>query len=101
MIKAKHYFELHITAMEGDDFEHFRNMCNDWVGIEWRASRFQEDDVDGMSGKWFCSARVQDLEEVMPALRKMRNLLLSNGYLPIRAKAEDTLFDTRCGDMLD
>lgn len=100
MIKAKHYLELHITVEASDNFGHFRKVVENYSSIEWKASRFAEDDVDGMHNKWFCSARVTHFQTVFPALVEMSDILKANDYQVLRAKAEDTIFDTKCGDKL-
>lgn len=102
----KHYVELHVTVLAGDDFEKFRGVIaefckyKEYNPIEWKVSRFSDDDVDGMEGNWFCSARIQHYAAAIPAMRELRDELLRNGYLALRAKAEDTIFDTQYGDEL-
>jgi len=103
MITAKHYYELHITVEAGDSygtFEKFRQCCVNEARFEWKASRFAEDDVDGMNNQWFCSLRLKEMDRVYLAMNDMQLLLSISGYNILRMKAEDTLFDTKYGDKL-
>ncbi len=94
---ARHYYELHITLDAKDNFDNFLNFCNK---IEWRGSRFSEDEVDHYHGKWFASARCHRESSIKIWLKEAINAFQEAGYNVIRWKAEDTLLDSKYGDTL-
>lgn len=105
--KARLYFELHITceALEGavgrfssGPFEQFADFAEP---LGWRASRFGEDHVDEMHGKWFLSARETELEAAKHNLVAILGKLKRAGYTVLRWKIEDTVLDSKYGDTLD
>jgi hypothetical protein len=95
---ARLYYELHITCEAGEDFELFRRIANH---LDWRASRFSEDDVDDYHGKWFMSARVHLMMAAHALLEITMQSLSAAGITVIRWKVEDTLFDSKHGDTID
>lgn len=97
MIKAKMYYECHVTCKESENFDHFRELLN---GSGWKASRFSEDDVDNMSGKWFATMRTIQMLDAIQSLKDVTQHLAGCDYVVLRAKIEDTLFDTDFGDKL-
>lgn len=100
-MKTRLYYEAHITVAadsghpDFNTFEHFAEAAR-YGG--WKASRFNEDEVDDMSGMWFASNRHDELgiikHEVLKALFAFRNL----GYSVLRWKIEDTVVDSKHGD---
>ncbi len=97
MSDARLYYEAHITVDAGDDWQHFIET----VPSSYRCSKFDEDQVDNYHGKWFCSARGTALEDFKGDLSETINTLTENGYNVIRWKIEDTLLDSKHGDVLD
>lgn len=97
MIKSRHYYECHITCREGKDFGVF---CEIASGVGWKASRFAEDHVDQMTGKWFTTMRCTDIEHAISSMRAIHQHLTLCGYEVMRYKIEDTLFDSDYGDKL-
>jgi hypothetical protein len=93
------YFEAHITVkpFENADWEKFAEQArlNDC-----RASRFDVDEVDHYDGAWFLSARAKDYDALLNLISGAKSALVAEGYEFIRAKIEDTLFDTKHGDVL-
>lgn len=99
------YFEAHITVTPPDKDPHVVDMIwdqfiTDAMEQGWRASRFDVDEVDHYDGAWFLSTRGQDYDAILEDIRKQKKLLVDAGYLFVRAKIEDTLFDTKHGDSL-
>lgn len=99
MSKARLYYEAHVTVEA-------RETENDWMTFKmiasncgWRASKFSEDEVDDYHGKWFLSWRGEELEDTTRAVRAMVSALLGGGYIVIRWKVEDTLLDSKHGDL--
>lgn len=95
--KAKLYYEAHITCDSGNDFDEFTTIAK-YNG--WRSSRFDEDNVDFYNGKWFLSYRETDLKTMKSSIKLIINELKQAGYSVIRWKIEDTLFDSKYGDVL-
>lgn len=98
---ARLYFELHVTVdSEGSsevDFEAFKRMM---TLIGWKASRFDQDDVDDYHGKWFASQRCTTDASIREELSAVL-FVCSTCYWPVlRWKAEDTLLDSKHGDTL-
>lgn len=98
-MKARLYFEAHITVDAKEDPSEFYAMKSA-LGDRFKVSRFDEDDVDGYDGKWFASARGEDLPETEAAVAAAVVCLQHNGFTVIRAKIEDTLLDTKHGDRI-
>lgn len=94
------YCEMHITV-EPDlvlSAHEFRERhANDGT---WRFSSFDEDDVDGIEGKWFLTARAKTQAEAMERLVDKVTRLRDDVFTVSRAKIEDTVFDTKHGDVL-
>jgi hypothetical protein len=99
-MKPRLYLEMHITIESTRcpiTFEELR----EWAGEEWKVSKFDEDDVDGFTGKWFMSARDECClagaqREMRRALTELRHF----GITVLRYKIEDTLLDSKHGDTL-
>lgn len=93
------YFEAHITVrpFEGADWDEFVKTAS---ANDCRASRFEVDEVDHYDGAWFLSARSRDYDELFALISGAKQGLVMQGYEFIRAKIEDTLFDTKHGDEL-
>lgn len=97
------YCEMHITVEPkrltvGPGSEQmFRDLHADEA---WRFSSFSEDDVDGIQGKWFLTARADTQAEAMAQLLDKVEGLSNGHFTVLRAKIEDTVFDTKHGDLL-
>lgn len=97
-MKARLYYEAHITVNEGTDFASFA----EWQrGEGMRASRFSEDEVDDYNGKWFLSYRNEDLQTTKSVIAVMCSQLEKCGYTVLRWKIEDTVLDSKYGDALE
>lgn len=98
------YFEAHIT-FQPDISEMYREKASYELFAEtmselgWRASKFEHDDVDGIAGKWFVSFRSEHYSVIENEVRGMINGLSANGTVE-RYKIEETLLDSKCGDVL-
>jgi len=95
------YYEAHITVdslrLNINQFPVFKNVC----GSTWKVSRFEEDEVDGHDGKWFATTQSDNLESIFILTSNTVSLLDSRGYRVMRAKIEQTLFDTKYNDKMD
>lgn len=94
---ARLYYELHITLDAGDNFDDFLKICNK---MDWRGSRFSEDEVDHYHGKWFASNRCTRESSIKIWLKQAIEAFQEAGYTVVRWKAEDTLLDSKYGDLL-
>lgn len=95
--KSRLYYELHLTLEAGDDFNNFLKICQ---SVDWRGSRFDQDEVDAYHGKWFASQRCEYEDDIKLLLKDAILTFEKEGYSVIRWKAEDTLFDSKYGDSL-
>lgn len=93
-------YEAHITCEPSDEYtyEEFVAAAKVWG---WKASRFDHDDVDGIAGKWFCSYGSDDRDKIIAELQGLVHGMEAAGTPVIRAKLEETLFDTKHGDTID
>lgn len=98
MTRSRLYYEAHVTVEEGPDWELFAHSAR---ATDWRASKFDEDEVDDMSGKWFLSCRGEDLDQVRGWVRSMIADLEESGLTVLRWKIEDTVLDSKHGDTLE
>lgn len=99
------YFEAHITTRPPDvKVSEAKDMWDTFSRNAevngWRASRFDIDEVDHYDGAWFLSGRDQNYDLLMERMKRMGTLLQGSGFEFIRAKIENTLFDTKHGDEL-
>lgn len=89
-------YELHLTVepVEGllDSFK--------LTAEPWKFSCFDEDEVDGIEGKWFLTTHKATEVEARKELDEMIEELIDNGYKVTRAKIEHIIFDTKRGDTL-
>lgn len=98
---ARLYYEAHITV-EPLDAESFG--YSDFVdAIEqdhknWRASKFEHDDVDNIADKWFLSAKSSHLDSMKWSVRTMLADLRSHGFVIERWKIEEAVLDSKHGD---
>lgn len=97
--KAKLYFEAHITVDQKAD-EFWTEFVNIYPSY-FRHSKFDVDDVDNYHGKWFMSARSEELESMKELIKNAIDILNTFGYNVVRWKIEDTLLDSKYGDILD
>jgi hypothetical protein len=91
------YYEAHITVEASNDvaFETFAAKAR---AMGWRASKFDEDEVDDMNGNWFLSFRDPSLTVTKRFIKEQLVCLRCNGLIPIRWKIEDTVLDSKHGD---
>lgn len=98
---ARLYYEAHITV-EPLDAESFG--YSDFVdAIEqdhknWRASKFEHDDVDNIADKWFLSAKSNHLPAMKWAVSTMLADLRGHGFVIERWKIEEAVLDSKYGD---
>lgn len=95
-------YEMHITVEPGCDtvelsYEDFVQRSKE---LDWKASKFEHDDVDGIAGKWFISAHCATFDSAMNCIRSMVHGLECSGFSVLRAKVEHIVFDTKKGDVL-
>jgi hypothetical protein len=98
MVAARLYYEAHITVEASDKVTWY------WFStvarsFGWRASKFDEDEVDDMSGSWFLSFRGKDLHIVKQEVSHQLAILRQNGLQVLRWKIEDTVMDSKHGDV--
>lgn len=92
------YCEMHITVEPAVmSTTEFRELV---AGDDWLFSAFSEDDVDGIQGKWFLTSRAPTQAQAMTMLVDKVTELRDLGLTVSRAKIEDTVFDTKHGDIL-
>jgi hypothetical protein len=72
-------------------------MCREF---EWKASRFEVDEVDDIAGKWFMSARDTNYLRLFHRTQGMVYSLGQADTEVLRYKIEETLIDSKCGDKL-
>jgi hypothetical protein len=99
--RSRLYYEAHVTVeagSEGDDWTIFASGAR---SRGWRASKFDEDEVDDMSGKWFLSFRDPELSRTKYHVRRCVEALESSGRTVLRWKIEDTVLDSKHGDTLE
>jgi len=100
-MQTRLYFEAHITVRPPNTkritWNNFRKLAE--LG-QWKASRFDIDEVDHYDGCWFLSARDTNYESLMGRMKTQARLRSEEGFEFVRAKIEDTLFDTKHGDEL-
>lgn len=94
------YYEAHITVEGGAEAEWpaFVASAN---AHAWRASKFEVDEVDHYDGAWFLSFRSEKLDIIARAVDSMVIDLATSNYTVRRWKIEDTLFDSKHGDILE
>lgn len=95
--RARLYFEAHITV-KAKEPEFWRSFARDARQMDWRASKFDVDEVDHYDGAWFLSARAKSLREMKERVRNMLQLVQRNNYEVVRWKIEDTVLDSKLGD---
>jgi hypothetical protein len=89
------YYEAHITVAAATDFARFADVSRH---MGWRASKFDEDEVDDMSGYWFLSFRDPNLTVAKRHVHEELRFLREQGFKPVRWKIEDTVLDSKHGD---
>lgn len=98
--KSRLYYEAHITVEAGteDQWAYFAEGAR---SVGWRASKFSEDEVDDMSGKWFLSYRHEILDVVKVTIIGIVRAINRLGFQVLRYKIEDTLLDSKHGDTIE
>lgn len=106
-MKSLLYFEAHITCDAAAPYDSvsiedsWQDFCYISKLFDWKASKFDQDDVDGYHDKWFMSARGYELEGVKKRVKETIESLSLNGFNVIRWKIEDTILDSKHGDTLE
>jgi hypothetical protein len=68
----------------------------------WKASMFEEDEVDNIAGKWFASFRHENSDTIIAEVKGMVAGLGEVAGLKVeRWKIEWTLFDSKLGHELE
>lgn len=98
--RARLYYEAHITVEAGTD-DQWGSFSQAARRVGWRASKFDEDEVDDMSGKWFLSRRHELLDVIEQTIVGTVRAIEDLGMIVIRYKIEDTLLDSKHGDKLE
>lgn len=92
------YFEAHLTVeATALSFDYFRKRFSD---DEWSVSQFSDDDVDGIAGKWFITAKSASRANIISMVKDKYSELSDRGYVVLRWKIEETVFDSKHGDKL-
>lgn len=99
-MQSARYYEAHITVQAAEEvqWDHFAATARKYG---WKASKFDEDEVDDMSGMWFLSARHPSYEFIASDIVDQIHLLNLTGFIVLRYKIEDTLLDSKLGDTLE
>lgn len=99
-MRSDRYYEAHVTVEAGPQvlWDAFAGKAR---AMGWRASRFDEDEVDDMSGKWFLSFRHEQRLEIIHEVGRMVGVMSSLGHEVLRWKIEDTVLDSKLGDTLE
>lgn len=100
-MKTRLYFEAHITCDRGTSEISWPAFCEIAKEGDWKASKFDQDDVDGYHDKWFMSARDTDFESLKKRIAVTISRLTLANFNVIRWKIEDTILDSKYGDMLE
>lgn len=99
MMRTRHYYEAHVTVEPNDDWDHFANVSRQ---VGWRVSKFDEDEVDDMSDKWFMSIRHSDFDRIRAKVSAAVKFISEEWNMKVlRWKIEDTLLDSAGGDTLE
>ena len=99
-MKTLLYFEAHITCDRGLSVISWPAFCEIAKEGDWKASKFDQDDVDGYHDKWFMSARDTDFQLLKQRMSVTVTKLTLANFNVIRWKIEDTILDSKYGDML-
>lgn len=99
-------YEAHITVEPSDKYVHgismdYAEFVERNAELGWKASKFEHDDVDEIAGKWFLSYGHDDFRTIVNELKGMVHGLSCSGFNVLRAKLEETVFDTKHGDLID
>lgn len=100
------YFEAHITVDPSPTEAMYRNktpvdyesFCFAAEALGWKCSKFDHDDVDGIAGMWFMSAKSGKWEVIQVDVLNTVATLEAAGYTVARAKIENAVWDTKYGD---
>ena len=90
-------YEIHITVTPREGAAR----PDELLGKGWKFSCFDEDEVDGIKGKWFYTTHREDRTPANVAMRVAVYALTAAGYPVERAKIEHIVFDTKRGDDVD
>ncbi len=95
------YYEAHITVRP----PMFGTINWTWFSSfaernQFKASRFDVDEVDQYDGCWFLSARDTNLQALKEKIKIANHSLIDSSFKPVRWKIEDTLLDSKYGDTL-
>lgn len=100
------YFEAHITVDPKPTTEMYRNknladygvFCTAAEVLGWKCSKFDHDDVDGIAGMWFMSAKSERWDVIQVDVLNTVETLEAAGWTVTRAKIENAVWDTKYGD---
>lgn len=95
--ESRLYYEAHITVEATESFDQFLHWSRNHG---WKASRFDQDEVDAYHGMWFMSQRSKVLSKIVDDTRATVAKLEASGLKIIRWKVEDTILDSKHGDTL-
>jgi hypothetical protein len=90
---------MHVTVTPLDErlYGDFTSMAN---AFGWKTSKFDHDDVDDITGKWFMTSHADTEDEARSALSWCVETLAQYGLTVERHKIEHVIFDTKRGDTL-
>lgn len=92
--------EMHITVEPDTSIVTYNEFVERSKELDWKASMFDHDDVDGIQGKWFLTNHAASYDAALNELKGMVHGLSCSGFEVTRAKVEHIVFDTKRGDTL-
>lgn len=100
------YFEAHITVDPGATFKatqdkafaDYGTFCLAAEMLGWKCSKFDHDDVDNIEGMWFMSAKSEKWGVIQQDVLNAISIFEATGYVIVRAKIENAVWDTKYGD---
>ena len=103
-------YEAHITVLPPEEpntldkmFEYmpYKEFVRRTEELGWKASKFDHDAADGMTGKWFATARAATREAILNEARGMLHGMQCAGLTVLRWKIEETIADSAAGHSVD
>lgn len=91
------YYEAHITITP-DSFITYEDFAAGVANDDWRVGKFEHDDVDGIAGKWFISAKHRSETRIREMVRGMLSSLEVAELAVERWKIEEAMMDSKHGD---
>lgn len=104
-MKAKYYFESHITIepVFGEQLEQIKEICKefDFKVAELLMKKREDDTEERSKFDTFATGHGKDLDVIKYRTKTLAEKLISAGFKLWRYKIEDTLLDSRFEDTLN